>query len=353
MPKKNTGYRLQWRPDREVWEIIWFDRGRRKRLSTGTTDRKRADKILAAHIENSQRRASTRLIGDILSDYQSERAPHISRPERIAQKIMNLAPFFGEMPFSDIKKSKCQEYYSQRKEEAQDGTIRGELGALRAALNHDYNESRIPFAPPVWLPEAPTHKDRWLTRKEAAKLLRASRKIANHLPWFILISLYSGQRKGAVLNLTWDRVDLERGLINWEYTKASKKRRPIQPMPDELRMFLGYLSGYGTDGPVLKLAGRKIKDIKRGFKSAMDAAGIKNASPHTLKHTAITWMMQNKTDLWSVAGFTGTSVKTLETVYAHHHPDYMEEARNSAKNARKRRLTAPNTAPKQAHRGNN
>jgi hypothetical protein len=50
--------------------------------------------------------------------------------------------------------------------------------------------------------------------------------------------------------------------------------------------------------------------------------------PHTLRHTAATWRMQNGTPLWEAAGFLGMSEKTLRDVYGHHHPDYQSEAAN-------------------------
>jgi integrase len=338
MPKKNRGYRLEWRKESEVWEVIWFVQGRRKRKSTGTKSRAEADKFLIRYIDSQQRRQTTRVIGDILADYQEEHAPLASDPVRIGHCILRLIPFFGEMGIEELNATQCKEYASER--EAKAGTIRRELQTLRAALNHDKRSGRLESVPYIWMPAAAQAKDRWLTRKEAARLLRASRNITYYLPWFILISLYSGQRKMAVLNLTWDRVDLERGKINWQYGRETKKRRIVQPMPDELWMFLRLLARHGTKGHVINDFGRGLGDIRKGFQEATKEAGLKFVTPHTLKHTAITWMLQNGTDLWAVAGFTGTSVKTLESTYGHHSPDHLESARTSFKMARKRRLTA-------------
>ena len=46
------------------------------------------------------------------------------------------------------------------------------------------------------------------------------------------------------------------------------------------------------------------------------------SSPHTLRHTAATWLMQSGVSMWRAAGFLGMSVETLDRVYGHHHPDY-------------------------------
>lgn len=49
-------------------------------------------------------------------------------------------------------------------------------------------------------------------------------------------------------------------------------------------------------------------------------------TPHTLRHTAITWAMQNGAQKWDVAGYFGVSMETLERTYGHHHPDYQATA---------------------------
>lgn len=349
MPKKNAGYRLQWRAERDVWEIIWYEQGKRKRVSTRTRHRKEADQVLKSHIERSQRRAVSRLVDDVLADYQIEHAPHTAKPIDIAHCVLNLLPFFGEKSVEQITKASCQEFTLRRKKEGlSNATIRKDLETLRAALNHDFKEKRIAAVPYIWMPDKPQPKERWLTRQECARLVWAARKSSWYLPWFILISLYTGQRLRSVLNLTWDRVDLENGTINWQYGRATNKRRPKQPMPDELKMFLRYLKRRGTkNGYVLHIDQEPIKNIKRGLKTSMRNAGIENASAHTLKHTALTHMMQNGTNIWSVAGFSGTSIKTIEGTYGHHHPDYLEDARTSAKQARRKRAyAAPNAAPR-------
>jgi hypothetical protein len=51
-----------------------------------------------------------------------------------------------------------------------------------------------------------------------------------------------------------------------------------------------------------------------------------NVTPHTLRHTAATWLMQNGAPMWDAAGFLGMSEKTLREVYGHHHPEHLRSA---------------------------
>jgi hypothetical protein len=49
-------------------------------------------------------------------------------------------------------------------------------------------------------------------------------------------------------------------------------------------------------------------------------------TPHTLRHTAATWLMQRGVPIWQAAGYLGMSAQILEQTYGHHHPDYMRSA---------------------------
>lgn len=71
--------------------------------------------------------------------------------------------------------------------------------------------------------------------------------------------------------------------------------------------------------------GRAVQSVRNGFASAVRLAGIgRHVTPHILRHTAATWMMQEGVDLWEASGFLGMSVKVLEEVYGHHHPNFQK-----------------------------
>ena len=87
--------------------------------------------------------------------------------------------------------------------------------------------------------------------------------------------------------------------------------------------------------------GAGVKSVKNGFARAVEVAKLDlsdgNVTPHTLRHTAATWLMQLGTDPWEAAGYLGMSVKVLIDTYGHHHPDYMKEASGAI--TRKRKTT--------------
>jgi integrase len=154
-------------------------------------------------------------------------------------------------------------------------------------------------------------------------------RIAYAVLAFILLGLYTGRRKEAILSLRWPQVDLEAGRIDFEVSgrRRTNKKRGVIQIPPRLLPHLRRARKRGTDlGYVLHINGERIKDIKKGFEAACERAGPDGVSPHTQRHTAATWLMQAGTDVWQASGFLSMSMETLQRVYGHHHPDYQREA---------------------------
>jgi integrase len=63
--------------------------------------------------------------------------------------------------------------------------------------------------------------------------------------------------------------------------------------------------------------------------SACRKAGLEDVSPHTLRHTAATWLMQSGRDRSKAADFLAMTEETLKRVYEHHHPDFLREEANA------------------------
>ena len=191
---------------------------------------------------------------------------------------------------ADVTPQTCGSYVEKRGRSK--GTVRRELGVLRAAINYAHKCGRITRPVAVELPERPEPRDRWLTRKEAAQLIRAARtpQARLYMPLFILLGLYTGRRKEAILSLRWPQVDLEAGSIDFEPPgrKRTNKKRGVIPNP--AAPFAAPSSEPGSAGPilgyVLHINGERIRDIKKGFAAACERAGLEGVSPHTLRHTA-------------------------------------------------------------------
>lgn len=282
-----------------------------------------------------------------LTIYADEHAMHTSSAERIGYAIDALDAFWRDLPVSAVKGATCRRYVAQRK--VSDGTTRRELGTLQAAINYCHKEGYLTAAPKVTLPTKPPARERWLTRQEASWLIRAARNLrvdGQHLQDFILHGLYTGSRKATILAMHIDTPSLSGGHVNTKegilYRKPAgksdtRKRQTPARIPTRYLAHLRRQARNGRRYVVEDYHGRRVADIRKGWNNAVRLAPVLAArsgveidltgvTPHTLKHTAITWALQRGAKKWDVAGYFGTSIETIERVYGHHSPDHMESA---------------------------
>jgi integrase len=291
-------------------------------------------------------------IAACLATYGEEHAPHVAAPWRLGYAIEALIPFWGSRKVSEITGNTCRAYGKQRitsRGPASPGTIRRELNVLQAAINYCFREGKLTSSAQVTLPAKPDAKDRWLTRQEAAWLLRAARNLridGRHLADFILHGLYTGSRKATILTMHIDtpsisggHVDTVQGLL---YRKPmgkvmTTKRQGTARLPARYLAHLRRQANNGRKYVVEDYQGRRVGDIKKGWEHAVELAAelarakgididLSGVTPHTLKHTAITWTLQKGSSVWDAAGYFSTSAKTIEEVYGHHSPDHQKSA---------------------------
>jgi integrase len=298
----------------------------------------------------------------VLSIYADEHGSTVAAPERLGYAIEALVPFWGELPVSAVKGETCRRYAKSRINSrtgapVSAGTIRRELNTLQAAINHCHREGYLLEAPRVVMPPRPASRERWLTRREASWLLRAARNLnrdGQHLQDFIMHGLYTGSRKETILAMHIDRqspiggrVDTVNGVLYRKPTgKAeTKKRQAIARLPDRYLAHLRRQAKYGRLYVVErqierggKVQREMVRDIRKAWARAIPLAeemalakGIRidlnGVTPHTLKHTAITWALQKGASIWDAAGYFGTSPQTIEKTYGHHSPSHQESAR--------------------------
>ena len=75
-----------------------------------------------------------------------------------------------------------------------------------------------------------------------------------------------------------------------------------------------------------------MKTIMKAFGMACERAGMEDVTPHTLKHTFITWGLRSGATVWDMAGLTATSVETISRVYGHHVQDDLQRTVNEIAN---------------------
>lgn len=231
----------------------------------------------------------------------------------------------GDLGPEHLTKERCRFYAARRRAEGRkDGTIIRELGTLRAALVWAQRERWIADAPHVEKPRQPPPRDRWLTRAEATRLIDAA--LAPHVRLFLQLALYTAGRAGAILDLTWDRVDLRGGRVDLGRTQGGKGRAVV-PIPAPLLTALWEAREGATCPYVVEHGGKRVGSVKTGARAAARRARLPGVTPHILRHTAATWMVLRGVPIEEVARYLGHSDSRItERVYGKHTPEYLSRA---------------------------
>ncbi len=305
---------------RGKWSAVWREDGATRRTSLRTADRRQAERNLATLIAaNSGPRES---VTDIMTAYLDDREGKPSRP-RIGDAWKRLMPHFGHLRPSDIGRPACREYAAMRARRVKPGTIIKELATLRAGLRwHDPRTAAI-----IEMPRHPPPRDRYLTREEY-RALRDAAAPTPHCQLFIVVAYSTAGRAGAVLELTWDRVDFARDLVRLATEdEHGNKGRATVPMTEGLRAALVLAKEAAITDYVIEYAGRRVASVRKAFQAARARAGLKDVSPHVLRHTAAVHMVESGTPIAEVAQYLGhRDSRTTERVYARYSPDYLRRA---------------------------
>lgn len=243
-----------------------------------------------------------------------------------------LAPFFGDKPLSKIETFDLQRYAKQRRAHgAADGTINREYATLSHLL-HRAVEWRWLDRLPCKIPRLKESGGRivYLTPEQIARLLKAA---AGDARWevypFIMIGLHTGMRRMEILSIRLMDIDLERRVIHIPNAKAGPRDQPIGP---ELAEYLGGLLANALPDqvwlfPANSACGHSVS-IEQSFRRVVKAAGLdpREVVRHTLRHTAITHLVQSGADLPTVKRISGH--KTLQMVerYSHQNGEHLRAA---------------------------
>lgn len=332
MPRRQKPARLWERKDENTWIIL--HKGKHIRTGISLECGEEAQNALLEYLnsqtpdQQKQINPSDIKLGKVLDHYAEARGPKQAAPERTGYAIEALAAFWGDLTPLDVTLQNSLKYENMRKVSA--GTIRRELGVLNTALNYAAKSLGLASTLRAELPTKPEPLDRWLTQDEVSSLRE---HVPPHVDRFIVLSLFTGRRKKAILDLRWERsphngwIDLDNKKIYFKgYIDAeTSKRRGAITMPEPLYRLA---RDWKEDGnrSVIHYQDKPVKDVDTSFDRACSLCGFDDVVPHTLKHTAVTWAFQNGMTLEDAVDYFATSAETLLKTYKHHSPHYQDRA---------------------------
>lgn len=259
----------------------------------------------------------------------------------------HLKPFFADQSLSKIEKFDLQRYAKQRRESgAAPGTINREF----ATLLHLYKRAvewgwldKVPF-------EIPRQKEEnrrmvYLTSEQISALLAAAKADRRwELYPFILIALHTAMRLNEILSIRRADIDLARRIIHIPQAKAGARDQPITvELADYLREVLAMgAADQAWLFPANSASGHTV-EIAQAFQRVVTAAGLNpgEVTRHTLRHTAITHLVQSGVDLPTVQRISGHKTLAMVARYSHQNGEHIQAAMEQLQNRITQELHRP------------
>src|SRR6476620_10198697 len=209
--------------------------------------------------------------------------------------------------------------FTERKLNAR--TVGHHTAALRfffcKTLKRAYPIEEVPY------PKVPRRLPTILTHDEAIRLIDSASNLFHRA---MLMTVYStGMRRAEMCQLKVEDIDSGRMLIHIRQGKGRRDRDvPLSPklletlreywrwMKPKTYLFPGMVDGWRADKPLTP------KCVRTAVRDAAKRAGIKRrVSPHTLRHSWATHLLENGTDIRTIQLLLGHAELEATTVYLH------------------------------------
>lgn len=311
----------------------------RFRESTGTSNEQTASEYCLKRISEIQSKKHDRSSGQLPSitiaeaftRFYEEKAQYYSQPKALLQRFIRIKNNIGVKYLHELDKKALGDYVHLRKKSVSNSTINRELAALSAIRTQarDYWELRINQARPFQFKQIePAEHIKFLPDWDYAQ--KIIDKATPSLKPIIYTALYTGMRRGNILNLKWENINFIDNtisiLVKDKNTLGGKNLTiPIVPQMRELLLEQPRINEY-----VFNRRGKPIKNINRDWyrifykedKSRKFTKELKDPELpyinfHALRHTAATWILRKTNNLRITKEILGHSNINTTMKYAH------------------------------------
>jgi integrase len=283
-----------------VWWIEWYQDGQRKRERIGpnkTAAEQRLREVQSAKVEGRYIHKSpdchTRF-EELAKWYLTlDKAKAKKSYDRDKRSVGKLCAFLGNHLLRDITPAMVEKYIHIRLAEpsyrghlTKPATVVRELACLNHIYTNAMRNGKAEWNPVQGVKRPPENneRDRVLTREEHNRLIT---ECPPYIGPVIELAYYTGMRRGEIINLTWDKVDLKEGIIRLspEDTKTNQGR-DIPLCPELIEMFRAMPQGL-PGVPVFTRKGKPItgSTIRVGLEIACKRAEIEGFTFHDFRHT--------------------------------------------------------------------
>jgi len=309
-------------------KYYWFSiqyQGERIQESLKTDNKRLADKLYAKvltdiiedryfEVVKAKKVTFAEMVDKYMQKYQKSRDKYTVRL---------FLPVLGSLTLNQITPEILSDYRDERLMSVKPATVYQELGLIRRMFNVAKREWRWAIDNPATYISFhvgdSNKRDRWLTSEEEERLLKEV--TLEWLKRIIVFAIHTGMRRGEIVNLKWQDVDLRRKIIRVEKSKNHMKRGI--PMNNSAFELLNKQKVRDISGKVFPVKGQTISIA---FIRTVKRAKIENFRFHDLRHTFATILVQKGVDLYKVKKLLGHKTITMTERYAHHYPESLRSS---------------------------
>lgn len=244
----------------------------------------------------------------------------------------HLIPFFGDIQLSRLCAFDVERYKKHRLTSAKPGTVNRELAVMPHLINKAIDWQWLDRRP-CTLKKLKEDNGRivYLTKQQIKNVLeKAEQDQSPYIYPFIKIGLSTSMRKMEILSIRLQDINIEKRVIYIPKAKAGAREQPITQSLAE------FLQGYIKQAKAaqewlfpstLSVTGHVI-NIDKPFKRVVKNAGLDPAQVvrHTLRHTAITHLVQAGVDLPTVQRISGHKTLQMVVRYSHQNGEHIQAA---------------------------
>lgn len=212
------------------------------------------------------------------------------------------------------------EWRDKRLHEVSGSSVNREIDILSHVINTARREWGIHINNPIELIRRPKHnkaRERRLSSEEEAKLMYELEKTTRN-PWIrpvVIFAIETGMRRGEILSLTWDNVDMLKRVAHLLDTKNGEDRSV--PLTLKATALLQGLPK-SIDGRVFPTT---AEALKLAFQRAVVRAGIIDFHFHDLRHEGVSRLFEKGLNVMEVASISGHKTLQMLKRYTHLSPE--------------------------------
>jgi len=306
--------------------------------SSKSAEKKDAEYLLACRrkesVEGTTVTVSKRNQNYTFSDLADRYCPFVLNQRSYKTKknfVDNLKKEFGSVRLQNISLSLLEAYQARRLAEGRKpATVNRYLATIKhmfakAADWEMISEDTLKRVRRVKLFQENNRRLRYLSFDESNRLVDSAEP---HLKPILITALNTGMRRGEILGLRWDQVDLRHGFILLDITKSGNRREiPINQTLMETFRAMHIIRKIDVDFVFTDAVSQKpFKSVKRAFSTACRRAGILDFKFHDQRHTFASQLVMNGVDITTVSKLLGHASLTMTLRYSHLASSHLKKA---------------------------